>query len=170
MRTFDRKAVPKLMGEIPFFEVPNPKPAQLVRFAASTVWKFNVSPRRSLDIDLGPWELSLRRYVFEGAGTEPRLMVMRRPRTIDGVEQTLAYAPMSAPSFGKRAYAFELRGFLWLLRLDQRMNKSRSFFSSFAANDADPVIVPSIPKGEIEGDETLLRVVAAADRGGRRLD
>ncbi|MFT4894766.1 MAG: hypothetical protein ACI8QU_001577 [Devosia litorisediminis] len=165
IRGFSQKAVslPSGLG----FEVPNPKPALLVKFVAATLWRAAVSPHMSHEgLSLGPWEFSLRNFVFNDVGDEPRVIVVRKVWTVDGKEHPeIAVPPYGAPKWGKRAYTFDLSGFGWGIRLDNRSYPQSPFHNDLLCNQRDPMPVLNAGTKDIPEDDELLDIVVAAFTG-----
>lgn len=167
MRRFAQVAVPCFDDKA--FEVPNHKPALLVKFIASTVWKAGVSKHMAHQgLSLGPWEARLRQYVFAGHD-EPRAIVFRKYWTVEGNEvSALACPPYNAPAWGRWAFAFDLAGFQFGLRLDRRTNPLAPFHPLMLINGADPALVINAGGKEAVDDAQIMSIVAAADTGGKR--
>lgn len=163
IRRFDQNAVPLFGGK--GFEVPNPKPHLLVRFAAATLWRASVSSRHAQsDLDLGPWETKLRGSIFAGTRYQPRLFVARKRYVTEGVHHgAIVVHPHYAPGWGKRAYVFEIADLFWGLKLDNRSGVEKLFEPPFLANDANPAIVPNMGDVELGDQHDLMSIFAAAE-------
>ena len=170
IRKFEQRAIPIFGGK--GFEVPNTKSALLVGFAAATLWRAAVSELRQMpSIDLGPFEPPLRKMLFAEGLFEPRLLIFRKVRHVDGVPAGMIVAhPYHAPGWGRRAYAFEVGGFLWGIRLDSRQRGADGFFSPISINGRDTAVVPTAGPIEMRDDQSILDVFAAAEGLTRKLD
>ena len=120
IRSFDRRAMPIENGL--GFQVPNPNPGRLRQFVYSVLWRHTVSDQTPRgDADVGPWERSLRDAIFASGPFRPPFFIARKRWLAGGEHQgDLMVVPHHCPNWGHRAFAFEVGGLLWGVKLDSR--------------------------------------------------
>ena len=124
------------------FQIDNPEPEKLIRFAASIVWRAVVSPHGNADRgDLGGMEKDVERNVFEGAALKAQLFVSSISIQHEQRELLAAMMPVRSRQHGAWAWSFTLNGCFFALFLG-----NPSFpFSTFEAR-ADQNTRPTIAR------------------------
>jgi hypothetical protein len=136
-------------------DVRNPKPDLLLKFVCSVLWRHALSDRMAgSGIDVGPWEPKLRDLIFNGGSYNPQFCIAKRDLLVNGIilKPSVIMVPHRKPVWGRRGWAFELAGFIWGVKLDDR--SSGRMFPDLTANDRDPVPVwmfDPLPVTEREG-------------------
>lgn len=163
VRSFPKHAVPVADGRC--FEMQNTKPRLLLKFVCSVIWRHAVSiHNQDYDMDLGPWEVRLREFIFHGGAFNPLFFVARHQWSLRSLRlEPICIAPYRNPSWGRRGWLFEVGGFLWGLKLDQRNGGGRVFEPPFRANDANPVLVLNLPSKDVLSNEGMMRLIGNMD-------
>ena len=133
------------VGDGRFWSVPNAKPDLLVRFVASCVWRCAVSNVPPARPDLGPWERTLRTYLFGNtAAWFPLLLLRRQVLLVDGAPMTgpMLLFPFKVGGMGRRTYGFKFGDCMMLLILDQR--RERRAMERLSANRQNPALVHNL--------------------------
>jgi hypothetical protein len=100
------------------FQIDNPEPGKLLRFATSIVWRAVVSAHGNANRDdLGPLEKGLERNVFEGVALNAQLFVSSVSIQHDERELLTAMMPVRSRQAGAWAWVFTLNGCFFALFL-----------------------------------------------------
>lgn len=140
VRGFSKNA--KLVFDGQLYEVPNPRPDLMLKFVGSVIWRHGVSQRHlRFGSNLGPWERQLRDLIFGQSNYNPAFMIRKRDLTLDGVaiDPPIIFSPHEDSTKGTRIWEFELGGFIWTMKLNNRL-KGR-WPSLVSANDKNPLPV-----------------------------
>lgn len=158
LAAFHDKGVPVENGR--FWSVPNRKPDLLVRFMASCVWRCAVSSVPKARPDLGPWERTLRTYLFgTSSAWFPLLLLGRQVLLIDGAPMTgpMLLLPFKATGMGRRTYSFKFGDCVMLLMLDQR--RERRALERLGANQRDPALAYVLDEVDWQTQPDLVRML-----------
>lgn len=163
IRRFEKKAISVFNGK--GFEVPNPKPKLLVKFAASVLWRAAVAKNLAHpDVDLGPWEPMLRDAIFAPNRFQPSVFVARKRYVSEGVSHgSIIVHPYRARGWSKRSYVFEIGDFLWGLKLDDGRGAEKLFEGHIRANEKETLIVVNLGDQELAKQHDLMAIFAAAE-------
>ncbi len=107
----------------PHFMIRNVDTNQLVRFAASIVWRFGISSRpETQEIDLGPEAGAFEHVIFNEAQSPiayPELALMRyQSKSFADVEH-FSMGPTLTEAMGAHFYCFALGGFRFSVKMDR---------------------------------------------------
>lgn len=157
IRAFDSKATDCFKGLAK--AVPNPKPDLLVKFASAVLWRAATAPKTaSPDIDLGPWDFQLRQYLFGNSDYRPSVCILQLRWTVGGnYVGDITVQPYRALLRGRRTYLFDLAGFRFLIRLNNRGN-APEFSHQFRANGQNPLLVLDLGFREISEDSGFMSI------------
>jgi hypothetical protein len=101
--------------------ISNPKPAQLVAFAAACIWRMAASRSSGRPAAwLGPYALRIQAMLFEGAAFDPMLLVSRSAYASGSEELKLGVLPHIYRELGIRFWRFVSCGVVFDLKLDNR--------------------------------------------------
>jgi len=122
--------------------LPNPKPALLVKFVASLIWRRGVSQvqREYADLDLGPAEPKLRALLFSGETRyNPPIIVSKRPLMSQGeLLRELMFEPAKHGEWGHNSWYFYALGIEFIIKLNPY--SSQPFPYAYLANDKTGVL------------------------------
>jgi|GEM_PF-2838911 len=145
--TKSRRWVPN-SDENAFF-VKNPQPQKLLKFACTTVWRHAISSRyRTFDLDLGPYEATLRSAIFNNKHIDASLVLMWKERKFEEMKIPLIRSPYKNPQIGRRGWSFETVHLHWHVAIGSRISPLHT--PSLRAEANDPAIVVNL------GEENLL--------------
>lgn len=167
IRSFHSSGRP-ILGDA-MWEVPNPRPEQLVKFVAACIWRRGVSKvgREQADLSLGAAEPRLRSLLFgKDATYDPPLMVARKVIVSQGEPlHELMFEPAKSYGFGDNTWAFELFGVSFTMKLNP--HSSPSFPAVSLANRRDPLWAWNFPPTEISQLEGALNLAVNMFRDPR---
>jgi hypothetical protein len=142
------------------FELSNPFPDRLVRFAGSVLWRHAVSSRYiASDCDLGPYEPRLRGWLFGTENYDPHLWVMTSSLTLNGAQLSdILMPPYRLTKLGRRTWRFVIRDLMFDIKLDDRRLASHPF--ELRANDATNAMIINAHSKEVTEDDGIMEIVA----------
>ena len=121
------------------YEIANPNPNLLVRFACATVWRQTVSgDGRELDLDLGPYRQILESYLFSDRPAPIQALIGRSNLTgPDGRPIEIAIAPYRRRLMDWHVWHFTMGPLSVFLKTDKRPFPAS--WTPYLANDNDPL-------------------------------
>ena len=121
------------------FEISNPAPDLLIRFACATVWRQVVSREgRGSGLDLGPYRQSFESYLFSGGDVPTQIMLGRTNLTNpDGRPLELEIAPYQQRMLGCSVWHFTMGPLDVFLKTDKRFFPAS--WTPYLANNNDPL-------------------------------
>lgn len=147
VRGFAKNATLRTDLDSVVYVVPNPRPDLLLHFVCSVVWRHAASQRfgPANGVDLGPWEPKLRGMIFHGVRYNPAFRIAKRDLTIGDqiVDPPIIFSPHKNDDRGRNGWDFEVGGFIWSLKLDDR--RKGEIPEIIKANRQNPVPVLNYP-------------------------
>ena len=157
-----RRAVPHIVDR--GFSVEGVSGDRLLRFAAGIVWKYTLTKPHYGRIQIGPYGEKLRDLLFGDAQSSSAINAFLM-KLHTGDEEPIFYrAPSPERYEGLNFVRFSVGGFIFLLKLDQRLAPSLPS-SAWLRGNTD-ILIPAVPFNEVEEG----RMVLGARRGNERLD
>lgn len=126
--------------------IPNPKPEQLVAFAAACVWRMAASRSKGRPAAvLGPYASRIQALLFDGAFFDPTLLISRSTYVSGFEEVKLGTLPQIYHELGIRFWRFIACGIIFDLKLDNRV--APPAMATLAVNAAPEItLFPDFPQ------------------------